>query len=146
MAGRSRRAGSIEVGYEARDRGERTLCVATVSKVIYSSFDRALSDYLHATQGRAFPRFAATMHEKVDESEDAPKQVAERFFTSIPESLAWIGERALDGRDQATVFVRQKKRRQQISCGRRVLSRFYFDQMLDQPLIGRARSRIPLTQ
>lgn len=95
----------IEVGYEARGREAQTLCMATICKVIYSGFDKALSDYLHATQGRAFPRFVATVQEKVEGSEDAPSEVAERFFSSIPEALAWIGERALGGGDQATVTI-----------------------------------------
>ncbi len=95
----------IEVGFEAPGREALTCCVATVSKVIYAGFDRALSDFLHATQGRAFPRFATTLNEKVDGSEEGPKQVAERFFNSIPEALAWIGEHALGESEQAQVKV-----------------------------------------
>ncbi len=95
----------LEIGFQARGREAKTLCVATVSKVIYAGFDRALSDFLHATQGHAFPRFVATMHEKVDGSEDGAKQVSERFYSSIPEALAWIGERALDGEEYAQVTV-----------------------------------------
>ncbi len=95
----------IEVGFEAKGREARTLCVATVSKVIYAGFDRSLSDYMHATHGKAFPRFMVVLHEKVEGSEEGARQVAERPFNSIPEALAWIGERALDGDEQTQVKV-----------------------------------------
>jgi len=94
-----------EVGFAIRRGDERLLCVATVCKVIYAGFDRALSDYLHATQGRAFPRFVTTLHEKVEGSDGAPQKVEEQFFAAIPEAMAWIGERALDGEEQAQVTV-----------------------------------------
>lgn len=101
----------IEIGFETKGGDAPTLNVATVSKVIYAGFDRALSDFLHATQGRAFPRFVATLHEKSDGADGHPKQIAERFFSSIPEALAWIGERALNGEDQARVTVHADFRR-----------------------------------
>lgn len=95
----------IEVGFEAKGREALTLSVATVSKVIYAGFDLALSSFLHATKGQAFPRFVVVLHEKVESSEEGARQVAERFFNSIPEALAWIGERALDGDEYAEVKV-----------------------------------------
>jgi hypothetical protein len=84
----------------------KAVAVCTISSVIYASFDRELSSFLHATRGKAFPRIVVTVHEQEEGAEEAPELAAEEYFNAVPAALAWIADRACGGGEAATLRFR----------------------------------------